>query len=51
MTNVMAYGCARKIIFPGKNTGDGIPAALFLCLPKHYPVFTEYTVYRYIGNR
>ena len=37
MIDLMAYGRARKIIFPSPNTDDGRKAVIFLCLPYHYP--------------
>ena len=51
MIDLMAYGRARKIIFPSPNTDDGRKAVIFLCLPYHYPDFTGYSVYRQYAER
>ena len=44
MIDLMAFGRARKIIFPSPNTDDGRKTVIFLCLPYHYPDFTGYSV-------
>jgi hypothetical protein len=51
MIDLMAYGRARKIIFPSPNTDDGRKTVIFLCLPYHYPDFTGYSVYRQYAER
>ena len=51
MIDLMAYGCARKIIFSDENTDDGRKAVIFLCPPYHYPDFAEYSVYRQYAKR
>ena len=51
MIDLMAFGRARKIIFPSPNTDDGRKTVIFLCLPYHYPDFTGYSVYRQYAER